>query len=241
MGAELEQIVGAGDEIKLDRRGFFGAAARSALGVAFVLAETSCSPLPHLIEHLPIAGLNLAEVDNFFYRSSQVNEGDLRYLKNRYGIETVIILRGEHPEEKWYSEEIKACDKLGIKTQAFAFSSKYPSKPEIYIAYVDALEQNKQNIKLVHCRSGSERVALAAAFYILATGGNLSDAKEELGSLHSSVSRHSYMRKLINNIWEFVKNRDDRTTAMKEFFSSEEYFKFYDELNPDAKIVSVGK
>ncbi|HIH43361.1 TPA: dual specificity protein phosphatase family protein [Candidatus Woesearchaeota archaeon] len=236
MGEELEQIVGAGNnnslvDMQVDRRGFLAA----LLGLTVAATETSCSPLVPVIERLPIAGLNLAEVDNFFYRSAQVNEDDLRYLKTKYSIETVLILRGEHPEEPWYNKEIKACEKLGITAQAFSFSSKYPSKPDVYIAYITALEQNKHTVKLVHCRSGAERSSLASAFYVLATGGNLSDAKHELDSIHSFVSKYSYMRRLINDIWQFVNGREDRTTAMKEFFSSQEYLRFYEALNPDAK------
>ena len=237
MGEKLENIVNTKSDEHINRRGFLGILA----GFGLFFLETSCSPLTPIVEHLPVIGLNLVEVDNFFYRTGQVDPEDLNYLKSKYGIETVLILRGEHQEEAWYREELIACQNLGIGVQAFAFSARYPSEPNVYLDFIDALEENKHKVKLVHCKSGCERTALASALYILLTGGNLDDAREQLRKPHSYLRKNSYIPQLIREIWNFVSDKSDREAAMKEYFASEQYLEFYNTRNPDAKLTITHK
>lgn len=63
---------------------------------------------------------NFYEVsEGTLYRSRQLNANQFDKYIHQYGIKTVINLRGQSPQEKWYLEELAVMQKNG--TQHFDF------------------------------------------------------------------------------------------------------------------------
>ena len=48
------------------------------------------------------------------YRANQISTSDFKDTITKYGIKTLINLRGSHPEESWWVEENQLAEKMGI-------------------------------------------------------------------------------------------------------------------------------
>jgi uncharacterized protein (TIGR01244 family) len=102
-----------------------------------------------------------------FYRSGQPSGQDLERYVARYGIKSVINLRGGNVGDAWYNEEMAATKSLGLTYHIF------PMKAAHELTQADAqqliqLMRDAPKPLLIHCRSGSDRTGLAAAFYLAA-------------------------------------------------------------------------
>ena len=99
-----------------------------------------------------------------FYRMAQPTPRELEELVKKYGIKTVINLRGHQPGEWWYDDEAAATAKLGIKQVDIGFSTESVQFKNDWITYLDTLKNGPYPI-LVHCRSGADRTSEASAVY----------------------------------------------------------------------------
>lgn len=110
---------------------------------------------------------NFHEVDpGRFYRSAQLSPSELEDVVNKYGIRTVINLRGKQEDDSWYNSQIAAIKKLGIKEIDIGFSSKEVPGRQALINYLEALNTAERPI-LVHCRSGADRTGEATVIYAI--------------------------------------------------------------------------
>lgn len=99
------------------------------------------------------------------YRSAQLSADDLQKTVRQYGIETVINLRGAHPEDKWYQKELAAADELGIRHYDIKLSaSRMPDSTTINELY-HILKLAPRPI-LIHCQGGADRSGLVSALYL---------------------------------------------------------------------------
>lgn len=105
-----------------------------------------------------------------YYRSAQPTPSRLaRYVK-KYGIKTVLNLRGLNTKYQWYRDEVAEADKLGIKFVNFKMSARR----ELTDAQVDQLIAILHDVPkpiLVHCKSGSDRTGLISAIYLYKVAG----------------------------------------------------------------------
>ncbi|ATE62301.1 fused DSP-PTPase phosphatase/NAD kinase-like protein [Thauera sinica] len=135
----------------------------------------------HLVDH----GLVRSIYNNFYhlgggmYRSSQPSPAQIRRYHRRYGLKTILNLRGESPYGS-YPLEREACAELGIElVDLTLFSRAPPSRARIH-----ALKDTFERIgypALMHCKSGADRAGMAAALYrILHLGHPVEDAMAEL-------------------------------------------------------------
>lgn len=100
------------------------------------------------------------------YRSAQLKPSSLKKYIQRYGIKTVINLRGINEKEKWWQKEKEAVESLGanyysIPFRAVIFSSKENLQQLLY------LYKHAPKPILIHCRGGIDRTGEAAALWIL--------------------------------------------------------------------------
>lgn len=112
------------------------------------------------------ADLNFHEIiKGEYYRSGQPDKEELAEHVQRYGIKSIINLRGENENEQWYAEELAASKQAGVKHYDFRMSSKRELTAGEARALV-RLMQNAPKPLWVHCRGGSDRSGLASALYV---------------------------------------------------------------------------
>src|SRR5438105_1957845 len=96
------------------------------------------------------------------YRCSQPGPDDLAYAVNRYGIRTVINLRGFSPEYDWYKDEARATLASGINQEDVTLSAnRLPPPPEMR-RLLEILDRTEYPI-LIHCKQGADRTGLVSA------------------------------------------------------------------------------
>ncbi len=101
------------------------------------------------------------------YRSGQPSPAQLRRWINRYGIKTVINLRGN--VGKITEQERAAANELGVKMITIRFkASSLPTKDSMH-SLIQAIETAEQPI-LLHCNSGIERSGMASTLAAMAIG-----------------------------------------------------------------------
>ncbi len=108
-----------------------------------------------------------AVVPQKVYRSAQPSPAQLKKWTRRYGIRTVINLRGY--TRKITDDEETATNELGIKMVTIRFkSSSLPTRNSLD-KLIQTLETAEQPI-LMHCRDGVERVGMASTLAAMAIG-----------------------------------------------------------------------
>jgi protein tyrosine phosphatase (PTP) superfamily phosphohydrolase (DUF442 family) len=101
------------------------------------------------------------------YRSAQPSPAQLKKWTRRYGIKTVINLRGY--TRKITDDEETATNELGIKMVTIRFkSSSLPTRNSLD-KLIQTLETAEQPI-LMHCRDGVERAGMASTLAAMAIG-----------------------------------------------------------------------
>ena len=111
-----------------------------------------------------------AVVPSELYRSAQIEGGDLARYAERYGIRSVINLRGGNAGDVWYNAEIKTAQEL--KLQHFDFRMK--AARELTDAQIEELVQLMRDAPkplLIHCNAGADRTGLASALYLMKVSG----------------------------------------------------------------------
>lgn len=136
----------------------------------------------HLVDHgiIRLMYNNLYQVTPGVFRASQPSASQLARYQQRYGIRTVINLRGENPQQGFYLLEQEACERLGITfINHKLYSRALPSKEAIH-ATAELLRQVEYPI-LFHCKSGADRAGLMATLCrIFLAGDRVEDAIHQL-------------------------------------------------------------
>ena len=174
---------------------------------------------------------NMYSIDRQMYRSSQPSPKQLRILKKKYGIKTIINLRGENGLSA-YSLEKKACLNLNLELVNFRAYSRNPPESEEIKTLIKLFNKIKYPA-LMHCKSGSDRTGVVAALYrILYLNESVEDAfKKELHwkyghikSSHTGVLDYFFAQYLSENqdnpktFLEWVENYDH--VSLKQRFRS---------------------
>ncbi|HZJ12795.1 MAG TPA: tyrosine protein phosphatase [Methyloceanibacter sp.] len=105
-----------------------------------------------------------------FYRSAQPSGAQVAKYHERYGIKTILNLRGPHPELEWYREEKADADANGIRLIDYPLSSGRDVSGVKLDELLDVLSTAERPI-LVHCLSGADRSGIVSAFYVAGVAG----------------------------------------------------------------------
>jgi hypothetical protein len=133
------------------------------------------------------------------YRCSQPGPDDVARCIDRYGIKTIVNLRGYSPEYDWYRDEARATAVGGISQEDVTLSANRLPPPTELRRLVEILDRSVYPI-LVHCKQGADRTGMVSAMSLLLyTDASLARARRELWPIRGHV-------------------RFGRTAAMDAFF-----------------------
>lgn len=100
------------------------------------------------------------------YRSAQLDKDALESTVKSKGVRSIINLRGKHPDNEWYRDEIKVSKSLGVLHHDIGLSSEgLPRRRSVRALASLLLTENRP--LLVHCKGGSDRAGLASIIALL--------------------------------------------------------------------------
>jgi protein tyrosine phosphatase (PTP) superfamily phosphohydrolase (DUF442 family) len=121
------------------------------------------------------------------YRSAQPSPDHLRQWTKKYGLKTVICLRGSTFDG--YDEYAKTAKELGLNLITLRFGAGRPPPTPMLYQLIDALDQSEQPI-LLHCRSGIDRAGMASTLAQMAIGKETyADAMDQRAAWSKHASR----------------------------------------------------
>jgi len=106
-----------------------------------------------------------AVVPGELYRSNQPTASQVADYTQRYGIKTIVNLRGSSEDAAWYRDEVAAAAALGVNHIDFRMSARQQLTLEESQKLVALLRDAPKPI-LIHCLSGADRTGLASAIYL---------------------------------------------------------------------------
>lgn len=105
--------------------------------------------------------------DHQVYRSAQLSDDQLRAKIQRYGIRSVLNLRGRKPGESWYRDETAITRELNVVHADYKLSARKELNAKQMAELVSLMEKLPKPL-LVHCEGGADRSGLASALYLYA-------------------------------------------------------------------------
>ncbi|HQT65368.1 MAG: protein tyrosine phosphatase [Acidocella sp. 20-57-95] len=132
------------------------------------------------------------------YRSNHPTPANLRRFVRRFGIKTLINLRGRTTTgADTLSRE--AARKLGLDFLDMPFRSSVAPQREAILQLAEAYK-NMRKPALVHCKSGADRAGFAAAIFLLVEGASPATAKSQLALRygHLKYARAGILDKFID-------------------------------------------
>lgn len=126
----------------------------------------------HLLDHGFVRTVynNFHDLGGGLYRCSQPSPAQIRKYQRRYGIRSIINLRGANKRSGAYHMEEAVCRELGIAL----YSAKLYSREAPDVEDVQAMAELFERIEypaLIHCKSGADRAGLGAALFRLLRKG----------------------------------------------------------------------
>ena len=126
-----------------------------------------------------LAWSNLAPVaPGRLYRCNHPTPGRLERLTRRYGIKTLINLRGQARNG---SDALSrdAARRLGLTFHDMSLESRGAPQRD-RIMRLHQIYQTMQAPGLIHCKSGADRAGLAAGLFVMFEGGTAAQALQQL-------------------------------------------------------------
>lgn len=101
-------------------------------------------------------------VEGRIYRSPKLSANFLEKTIKEKGIKTIINLRGENKESKWYIEQSEICKKNNIKLYDCRLHAADLPKYPILMKILDILYTSERPL-LIQCAAGVDRTGFASA------------------------------------------------------------------------------
>jgi protein tyrosine/serine phosphatase len=143
-----------------------------------------------------------------FYRSAQLSRDELQRMVHDHGIRSILNLRGAHPGDSWYDDEIAASQQLGVAHFDYGLSSKRVVTGKQMAELLQIIDGAPKPL-LVHCRSGADRAGLVSALYRFAEeGASAGEAATQLSVVYGHFPYlMSRTRAMDDSYWAFVSDR----------------------------------
>ena len=140
-----------------------------------------------------------------FYRSAQLSKDELQSAIRDHKIRSVLNLRGAHPGQEWYDEELAVSQALGVAHYDYALSAhRFVTRQQI--GEVLGIVRDAPKPLLVHCRAGADRAGLVSALYRFSGEGLSADqADRELSLVYGHFPYlMSRSKAMDDSFWAFV-------------------------------------
>ncbi len=136
----------------------------------------------------------------------------MRYYLRKYGIKTIVNLRGENPGQSWYEDEKRVAQEEGVLFYSIAMSAvRMTTKQEL--AQLLNIYANAPRPIYIHCQGGADRTGEAAAIWAIdQMGQNNSEALNQLGLQYGHRKYKNGAKDLLIQNWqgrEWALNRYD--------------------------------
>ena len=140
-----------------------------------------------------------------FYRSAQLSKDELQSAIQEHKIRSVLNLRGAHPGQVWYDEEVAVSQALGVAHYDYGLSAhRFVTTQQI--GEVFGIIHDAPKPLLVHCKAGADRTGLVSALYRFAGEGVSADQAD--GELSLFYGHFPYFmsrsKAMDDSFWAFV-------------------------------------
>lgn len=102
--------------------------------------------------------------DGVLYRSAQLSGDQFAAAIGQYKIKSILNLRGAHPHEAWWDDEVAVSQANGVAHYDIPLSAKR-FVGEQQVEDILAVLRAAPKPLLIHCKSGADRSGLVAALY----------------------------------------------------------------------------
>jgi protein tyrosine/serine phosphatase len=131
---------------------------------------------------------NFHRLPGDLYRCNQPSPRQLKLYKERYGIRTVVNLRGGDTSNPSWQLESDACQKLGLTLVNLRLLSRSFPEPHQVLEACEVI-RNIEYPALVHCKSGADRAGFFSTLYrVVRLGEPVEQAIEEMGIRYGHIS-----------------------------------------------------
>jgi len=140
------------------------------------------------------------------YRSGQLTEPEFERVGREYGIRSILNLRGAHPGDAWYDEEMAATRRLGMEHFDYPISASRFVPGRQMEEILDVVRRAPKPL-LIHCQAGADRSGLVAAAYDYAIAGEDAATADRQLSLYFGHFPYltSRSRAMDDSFWAFVR------------------------------------
>ena len=142
--------------------------------------------IDHAIFRLGFGNLGVV-IPGKLYRTSHPTPPQLRRLTRRFGLTTVINLRGVTGTGSYHLSH-DAAGKLGLTTYDLSLESRGAPHRDRILRLFD-IWRAMPGPALLHCKSGADRAGLAAGLCILFEGGSAADALRQLSWRYGHIKQ----------------------------------------------------
>ncbi len=112
-------------------------------------------------------------------RSAQLDGQRLDEIARRYGIHSVLNLRGNNAGKPWYEDEMRTSRADGLAHFDYAISAEHDVTPK-QMAELLRLVAAAPKPLLIHCNAGADRTGLVSALYEVSRGVPPVEAAQQL-------------------------------------------------------------
>lgn len=151
------------------------------------------------IDHGVLRGVwtNFYRIGPDVYRSNHPTEKRFRAYAAK-GFKTIVNLRGASMEPQ-YQLEKKLCAELGLTLIDLSLHAYEAPSKDASLQLLDVFDSAERPM-IIHCKSGADRTALAAAFFKLHTGEGLAAARKQfsLRYIHLKNSSKGVLDKVVD-------------------------------------------
>jgi protein tyrosine/serine phosphatase len=107
---------------------------------------------------------NFHEISKDIYRSSQPTMWQLKRIKEKYNIKTIVNLKDANRNCAYFLFEEEKCKELGLELINVNIRSRAFPKYEQILKYKEVME-NMEGPVLIHCKAGADRTGIFCTLY----------------------------------------------------------------------------